>query len=273
MELNSLTDREFVVIRDLLFREAGISLTLAKKALICGRLFKRVQAYGLTCYGDYFSLLLTGKHPDELQTAVELLTTNETYFFREAKHFGMLSDLAERAPRGHVFRVWSAACSTGEEVYTIAMTLAELNRKGRGPGWEVRGSDINTRVLEQARTGKYSMDRTHDIPPDFLKRYCLRGTGPYEGTLLVDKTLRSKTEFAQVNLIEPLPQLVPFDAIFLRNVMIYFDLPVKRKVVEQLLSVLAPNGVLFVGMAESLNGLFSGLISIGPGAYRMERRQ
>lgn len=273
MELNSLTDREFAVIRDLLFKETGISLTLAKKALVCGRLFKRVQAFGLTSYGDYFSALLSGKQPAELQTAINLLTTNETYFFREPKHFAMLSELAERAQRGRVFRVWSAACSTGEEVYTIAMTLAEMNRKGRGPSWEVRGSDVSTRVLEQARGANYSMDRTEDIPTDFLKRYCMRGTGPYEGTLLIDRNLREKTEFAQVNLIEPLPELVPFDVIFLRNVLIYFDPPVKRKVVGQLLSALAQDGVLFVGLAETLNGLIDGLVSIGPGAYRLERRK
>ncbi|GAA4014592.1 CheR family methyltransferase [Actimicrobium antarcticum] len=273
MELNGLTEREFATIRDLLFRETGIALTPAKKALICGRLFKRVQTLALDSYGAYFERLLSGQHPVELQTAIDLLTTNETYFYREAKHFAMLATIAENAARTHTFRVWSAACSTGEEVYTIAMTLAELSRVGRAPNWEVRGSDISTRVLDTARRGHYSLDRTEEIPPDCLKRYCLSGTGPYENTLLIDRPLREKTEFAQINLIEPLPELVPFDVIFLRNVLIYFDPPVKRKVVGQLLSALAPGGVLFVGMAESLNGLIDGLISFGPGAYRMERRQ
>jgi chemotaxis protein methyltransferase CheR len=272
MELNGLSEREFATIRDLLFREAGIALTPAKKALICGRLFKRVQALQLDSYGAYFALLLSGQQPLELQTAINLLTTNETYFFREAKHFSMLSAIAENAPHTRPFRAWSAACSTGEEVYTIAMTLAELSRVGRAPPWEVRGSDISTRVLETARRGNYGMERTHGIPPDYLKRYCLSGTGPYEGTLLVDRALRDKAEFAQINLIEPLPELVPFDVIFLRNVLIYFDPPVKRKVVSQLLSALAPGGALFIGMAESLNGMIDGLISFGPGAYRMERR-
>ena len=105
-----------------------------------------------------------------------------------------------------------------------------------------------------------------------MKRYFLQGTGPYEGQILVDKVLRDKTDFAQINLIEPLPELVPFDVIFLRNVMIYFEPPVKRKVVMQLLSVLAHDGVLFVGLAETLNGIVDGLVSVGPGAYRIDRR-
>lgn len=272
MDMNGLTDREYAVIRDLLYKQAGISLGPAKKALVAGRLFNRIRVLGLSSYGEYFGRLLSGKEPDELQTAIDLLTTNETYFFREPKHFEMLEELATAASKDRTFRVWSAASSTGEEVYTIAMTLQELSRKARCPNWEVRGSDLSTRVLEQARTGLYTMDRIDGIHPDLMKRYFLRGTGPYEGQILVDKALRAKTEFAQINLIEPLPDLVPFDVIFLRNVMIYFDPPVKRKVVTQLLSALTPDGVLFVGLAESLNGIVEGLVSIGPGAYRPDRR-
>ena len=273
MELNGISDLEFATIRDFIFSKAGISLAPSKKTLVCSRLFKRVQAFNFNSYGEYFELIKSGRNMAEQQMAINLLTTNETYFFREPKHFEMLSTIAEQADRSRVFRVWSAACSTGEEVYTIAMTLAELTRVARAPKWEVRGSDISTRVLDAARTGHYSFDRTEDIPPDYLKRYCLCGTGPYEGTLLIDKSLREKTEFAQINLIEPLPTLVPFDVIFLRNVLIYFEPPVKRKVVSQLLANLTPDGILFIGMAESLSGLIEGLVSVGPGAYRVERRK
>ncbi len=272
MDINGLTDREYAVIRELLYKKAGISLGPSKKALVSGRLFKRVQTLGFDCYGDYFAKLLSGKAPDELQTAIDLLTTNVSYFFREPKHFDMLAELARAASRSKTFRVWSAASSTGEEVYTIAMTLQELSRKAQCPSWEVRGSDLSMRVLEQARTGLYSMDRTDGIPPELMKRYFLKGTGPYEGKILVDKSLRDKTEFAQINLIEPLPELVPFDVIFLRNVMIYFEPPVKRKVVLQLMSAMTPEGVLFVGLAETLNGIVDGLVAIGPGAYRLDRR-
>lgn len=273
MELNDITDREYAIIRDLLFKESGIALGPKKQALVVSRLFKRVQAHGCESFGDYFTALKNGSIAGELQVAIDLLTTNETYFFREPKHFAMLEDLVIAAPRGVVFRVWSAASSTGEEAYTIAITLQELRRLGRAPNFEVRASDLNTSVLEQAKTGLYNTARTEGIPDDLKKRYFLRGTGPYEGSILVDRQLREKIEFARINLIEPLPELVPFDVIFLRNVLIYFDLPVKRKVVSQLLLKLKPNGVLFVGMAETLNGLINGLISIGPGAYRMDRRR
>src|ERR1035437_7154170 len=133
MELNGLTDREYATIRDLLYKQAGISLGPAKKALVAGRLFNRIRMLGLSSYGEYFSRLLSGKAPDELQTALDLLTTNETYLFREPKHFEMLDELAQAASKGRTFRVWSAASSTGEEVYTIAMTLQELSRKSRCP--------------------------------------------------------------------------------------------------------------------------------------------
>jgi chemotaxis protein methyltransferase CheR len=272
-ELTGINDRDFAVIRDLLFEQVGISLTAAKKALVCSRLAKRVQALRLDSYASYFSHLCSGSDPAELQTAIDLLTTNETYFFREPKHFEALAALAEAAPRGATFRVWSAACSSGEEVYTIAMTLAELGRINRAPPWEVRGSDISTRVLDLARAAHYGMERTEGIAPALLKRYCLCGTGPYAGTMLIDPALRAKVEFAQINLIEPLPQLVPFNVIFLRNVLIYFDPPVKRKVVTQLMNALTPDGVLFVGLAETLNGLVEGLVPAGPGAYRLERRR
>lgn len=270
-ELSTIHDREFAVIRDLLFSAVGITLTPAKKALVCSRLAQRVQVRGLETYAAYFAYLLSGEDPLELQTAIDLLTTNETYFFREPRHFELLTDLAAAAPSHLPFRVWSAACSSGEEVYTIAMTLAELSRTACGPEWEVLGSDVSTRMLERACAAQYSLERAKGIPPALLRRYCLCGTGPCEGTLLIDRGLREKVEFAQVNLIEPLPALEPFNVIFLRNVMIYFDPPVKRTVVAQLLKMLVPGGVLLVGLAESLSGVADGLVPMGPGAYRLER--
>lgn len=272
MDINGLTEREYIIIRDLLFKHTGISLGPSKKALVSGRLFNRIKELGYSTYGDYFALLVSGKNPGELQKAIDLLTTNETYFFREPKHFAMLADVAREAKKDHIFRVWSAASSTGEEVYSIAMTLADLTRMGQCQNWEVRGSDISTRVLETARTGLYSMDRIDGISQEYLKRYCLRGTGPYENKILMDRKLREKTEFAQINLIEPLPELVPFDVIFLRNVLIYFEVAEKRKILKNLLPTLTPTGVLFVGLAESLNGVIDGMVTIGPGAYRVDRR-
>jgi len=269
MEHVTLSDRDYSVISELLFKRSGISLGSTKKALVASRLYKRVQLHGFSSYGSYFDHLLSGMEPDELQTVVNLLTTNETYFFREPDHFERLSALAQAAPKHKTFRVWSAACSSGEEVYTIAMTLQELSRKGRCPPWEVRGSDLSTIVLEKARAGLYSLDRTGGISPELMKRYFLKGCGPHEGQILVSQELRDKVDFAQINLIDPLPSFKPFDVIFLRNVMIYFEAPIKRKVVKQLMSALSPNGVLFVGLAETLNGLVDGLVSVGPSVYQL----
>ena len=273
MEIEGLSEREYIAIRDLLLKHAGIALGAHKKTLVTGRLYKRLQMLGLRSYSEYIARINGGHFPDELQIAINLLTTNETYFFRESKHFAMLEEWYQAAPQDEVFRVWSAACSTGEEVYTIAITLQEANRRRRGAPWEVRGSDISTRVLDVARAGMYGMERIDSIPEDVLKRYFLYGTGPYDGKILVERELREKAEFAQINLVQPLPELVPFDVIFLRNVMIYFENDVKRKVVRQLLAQLKPEGVLLVGLAESLNGLLDGLVNVGPGAYRRDRRR
>lgn len=272
-DLNAISDHEYALIRDLLWQQVGISLGAAKQTLVCSRLGRRVRALRLDSYASYVRHLLSGHDPGELQQAIDLLTTNETYFFREPQHFAMLAELARAAPRSQPFRVWSAACSSGEEVYSIAMTLAEQRRLLCGPPWAVRGSDISSRVLELARGAHYRCERTEGISPALLKRYCLRGTGPYQGTILMDPQLRAQVEFAQINLIEPLPALVPFQVIFLRNVLIYFELPEKRRIVRQLLDALAPGGVLFVGLAESLNGVVDGLVTVGPGAYRRDRRE
>lgn len=273
MEMQSLTERDYAMIRTLLLQRSGIALGASKKALVAGRLLKRIQHLGLPSYSAYSELLASGSDPEEVQEAVELLTTNETYFFREPQHFALLAEIARDANKGKAFRVWSAACSSGEEVYTIAVTLQEVARKSRSFNWQVRGSDINTRMLEKAAGALYECDRIDGISPELLKRYFLQGTGPYEGQMLVDPALCKRVDFAQINLVEPLPELVPFDVIFLRNVMIYFEADVRRRVVEQLVSALTPDGVLIVGMAENLKGLVSGLVSIGPGAYRLERRR
>lgn len=273
MDVGALTDSEFSTIREFLLKETGISLTSEKKPLVCCRLYKRLEQLGMTRFADYFSYIMSPHDPSETQSAIDLLTTNETYFYREPQHFRYLSELIRHAPRDQIFRVWSAACSSGEEPYTIAMVLQEAYLKGSGPDWEVRGSDISTRVLDIAANGLYSLDRMDDMPRDLLRHHCLKGTGSYEGTMLVNKSIRDKVEFAQINLIEPLPLLVPFDAIFLRNVMIYFDLSTRRNVIRQLLSVLKPEGVLFIGLAENLQGIQEDLVSIGPGIYRRERRK
>ncbi len=197
---------------------------------------------------------------------VDLLTTNETYFFREPKHFDYLAQeiLPHKAKPGVPFNIWSAACSSGEEPYTLAMVLAE--HLGNRP-WQVVGSDISTVVLAKAQAGHYPLERTEGIPPQYLKKYCLKGVRSQEGTLLVAKELRERVRFLQVNLTKPAPDLGPFDVIFLRNVMIYFDMETKRKVVENLITRLKPGGTFIVGHSESLNGITDRLKCLRPTIY------
>ena len=261
-----ISEREFQAIRAWIRGAAGISLSDQKKALVVGRLASRLRHYGLDSYGRYFELLQSGAQPGELQIAVDLLTTNETHFFREPKHFEFMRDkILAGHPAGRMFRVWSAASSSGEEPYSIAMTLAES--LGEAP-WEVVASDLSSRVLARAQTGHYAMARAKTIPRTYLSRYCLKGVGAQEGTFLVDAKLRGRVQFMQLNLVGALPPLREFDVIFLRNVMIYFDAPTKREVVARLLPHLARRGHIVVGHSESLNGLSEGLQSVQPSIYR-----
>ncbi|OJZ19961.1 MAG: SAM-dependent methyltransferase [Thiobacillus sp. 65-29] len=267
MQASALSDQDFGEFQRLLYRLAGISLSPAKKALVCGRLAKRLKHHSLDSYRDYLRLLTSGREPEELQTALDLLTTNETYFFREPKHFEFLQQiLAERRP-GAPFRVWSAACSSGEEPFSIAMLLAD--RLGEAP-WEILASDISTRVLERARSGLYAMERAQHIPQRYLKEYCLRGVGSQAGRFLIDRRLRARVNFRQINLNETLPQLGEFDVVFLRNVMIYFDTDTKARVVQRIAATLKRGAHLLIGHSESLNGVTDALAVVRPSVYRKQ---
>jgi chemotaxis protein methyltransferase CheR len=261
----SISDQEFAKFQRFIFDAAGITMSQAKKALVTGRLAKRLHHHQLDSYSDYFQLLSSGKAPGEVQAAVDLLTTNETYFFREPKHFELLRRLATEAKsRGQPMRVWSAASSSGEEVYSIAMVLEDCL-----PGqWELVGSDISTRVLERARRGHYPMERATHIPPAYLKRFCLRGMGDQAGTLLIEKSLRQRVKFVQINLNEALPQVGSFDLIFLRNVMIYFNADTKRQVVGRLVGALKAGGYFLIGHSESLNDISDAVRPESPSIYR-----
>lgn len=259
-----LSDKEFQQFRGMIFEIAGISMSEAKKPLVSGRLAKRIRQHGLPSYGDYFRLLM--RERAELQVAVDLLTTNETYFFREPKHFDFLREriLPELDGRA-TLRIWSGACSTGEEPYSIAMTLAET--LGNRP-WELVASDLSTRVLEKARAGLYPIADAEDIPRPLLAKYCLKGVGEHAGTLLIDPALRKRMRFEQINLNASLPDLGEFEVIFLRNVMIYFDLETKRQVVRRMLPLLKPGGYFIVSHSESLNGVCDELKVVTPSIYR-----
>jgi chemotaxis protein methyltransferase CheR len=259
-----LKDKEFVLFQKMIYDAAGINMSDAKKALVSGRLAKRVKHYSLASYEEYFQLLSSGAN-DELQMAVDLLTTNETFFFREQKHFDFLRDRILPTWGKEPRRLWSAASSTGEEAYTLAMLLAEHSPTDN---WEIVGTDISTRVVEKARTGHYPVERAEKIPRSYLTRYCLKGTGNQEGTFLIDKALRKRVSFVHANLNDNLTNLGNFDIIFLRNVLIYFDLETKQHVISRLVRQLKRGGHIIVGHSESLNGISNELTVVVPSVYR-----
>ena len=271
MNIRAISDAEFTQFQRFIFEAAGISLSSSKKALVSGRLEKRLRHYRVDSYGAYSQLLASGKEPGEVQIAVDLLTTNETYFFRESGHFDFLREQAlAAARRSQPFRVWSAASSSGEEAYSIAMVLADCLDS---TPWEVLGSDISSRVLAGASAGHYQMERARHIPPPYLRRFCLKGIGPQDGTLLMERNLRSKVRFIQVNLNQALPELGLFDVIFLRNVMIYFNDDTKRQVVARVLSLLKPGGHFCIGHSETLNQINTTVHTLSPSIYRKPQAQ
>jgi len=261
-----MSEAEFTQFQRFIHDTAGISLGGAKRAMVAARLASRLQACSSRTYGEYLALLKSGQAPPELQTAVDLLTTNETYFFREPKHFEFLRTILLEGPaRRPQVRVWSAAGSTGEEAYSIAMLLEDCLP---GAPWEVVASDISSRVLQRARTGHYSMARTNHMPPGYLRRFCLSGRGPQAGTLLVQRALRERVRFLQINLNRPLPAVGQFDVVFLRNVLIYFDTSTKQQVVRRVLDTLKPGGWLFIGHTETLTGVCDTLERVSPAIFR-----
>ncbi len=262
--MGSLSPQGFAAVTALFHRVSGIRLSDAKHALVVSRLQKLAQEAGEPDLDRYVcGLTQNGAPADELTRLVDRLTTNETYFFRESQHFDHLSARAAAAGSDE-FRVWSAASSSGEEAYSIAMVLAD--KRGARP-WAVVGTDLSTAVVAAAQRGLYGMERTHNIPDAYLRRYCLKGQGPYEGQLLIARELRARVRFETANLMQALPPLPMFDVIFLRNVLIYFDGAAKAQIVRRVITRLSPGGVLYTGHAESLTGLDLPLRSLAPATY------
>jgi chemotaxis protein methyltransferase CheR len=268
MSYNSpvLLRHEFNWIKDYLYKQAGIVLNDSKQALVSGRLDKRLRHHGFSNYSEYFRLLGKPGFEQETSMAIDLLTTNETYFFRDPKHFEFLTaHFFPQHPAGRALRFWSAASSSGEEAYTLAMLAAEFANTQQ---WEIIGSDISVRILEKARRGLYPLNAAEKIPTLLLKKYCLKGSGEFDGFFLIDSTLRSRVKFMQVNLNNTLPDLGIFDVIFLRNVMIYFDVPTKQRLVDRIQQYLRPGGYFIISHSESLNGIKNDLQMVSPSIYR-----
>lgn len=261
-----LTPTEFTWFTGFLLRVTGIELKDGKQSLVMGRLDRRLRHYGLKTYTEYFELLGRADEPQETRVAIDLMTTNETYFFREQQHFELLPSLVTGAPTGRPVRIWSAASSTGEEAYSIALTLADcLGSRS----WEVLGTDLSTRVLSTAQRALYPVAAAERIPQKLRQSYCLKGRGEQSGLFTIKADLRSRVTFSRANLTRALPDLGSFDVIFLRNVMIYFNNDTKRQVIDRVAANLRPDGVLLIGHAETLTGLGTGLELVAPSIYRL----
>jgi chemotaxis protein methyltransferase CheR len=262
-----ITQYEFLLFKELLYNEIGIHITPEKKSRIESRLVNRLLYHGFSTYFEYYQFVRNDAGGEEMQMMIDLLTTNETFFFRESAHFDFLCETIIPLYRNQPLRVWSAACSTGEEAYSLGMVLDDRHE---GANWELMGSDISERVLKKASKGHYQMLRYEGIPESYLKKYCLRGTGQQDGTLLVNKTLRDKIQFCQVNLNAQLMTLGIFDVIFLRNVLIYFSYEKKAEIVKRVVSQLSPGGYLIISHTETLQGIDAGLRMVRPSIYRKQ---
>lgn len=259
-----LSETAFARFQQTLLQVTGIRLTSSKKALVAGRLAKRLKQLQLDSYEAYHRIV--SGDPDELQLAIDLLTTNETHFFRESQHFDLLRDrILPSMATTRPLRIWSAAASSGQEAYSLAMLLA---RHAAHPEWEVFGSDVSARMLEQAQRGQYDIRHVNEVPKDYLHAYCLRGIGNQAGSFIITPELRRRVRFARVNLNTALPEIGQFDIILLRNVLIYFQPEVKRRVIERVLERLRPGGWLLVGHSESFGDAAPGLINVVPSVYR-----
>lgn len=245
------TQADFETIRKLLYEHCGIALNDRKQDMVYSRLTRRLRVTGAKTFRDYLMLLNEGQG-EEWEAFINALTTNLTSFFREPHHFPILAQHVQSLNRRPI-RLWCSASSTGEEPYTIAMTVVDAFDSYQPPV-EIVATDIDTNVLDKARAGVYPLDRLEKLPEGAAKRFFLKGKGAQEGFARVRQELRSLITFRQLNLLDSQwPITGPFDAIFCRNVMIYFDKATQRKILERFVPLMTPDGLLFAGHSESLH--------------------
>jgi chemotaxis protein methyltransferase CheR len=266
----ALADACFSRIAALMYREIGLSLSEAKKSLVASRLGPRLQKLGIDDYSDYIDLVEAPSSSGELQVAIDLLTTNETYFFREPAHFDALQAYVAQKRHSIALKVWSAACSYGDEAYSIAMLLSDLQDSQLcQPGWSILATDISHRVLVNAKEAVYPEDRLRHVEAARLKKYCLKGDGPAQGLVMMGPRVRSAVKFAQVNLCQKLgAEIGMFDVIFLRNVLIYFDAQTRKTVMDKVVQCLLPGGLLILGTAEGRNQGSEKLLPVTTGVFQ-----
>lgn len=268
LEIDEAADFEFIIA--LVYERSRIRLHDGKQALIRARLGKRMRAHGYESFHEYCEFLRQRADEDEITHVVDALATNFTSFLREQVHFDFLvrEALPTVMPKGQrQIQVWSAACATGEEPYSIALYLAEHYPLAAGWDWQVLATDISTKALDRARQGVYPGERVESVPAEWLRRYFQRGHGRMEGQVRLKEALRERVRFDQLNLLGNYTLDRRFEVIFCRNVMIYFDAPTREKLVKRFISLLRPGGIFAVGSAETLAGLSLPVKSVMPSLY------
>jgi chemotaxis protein methyltransferase CheR len=266
----SLSDREYAQFRALIYGKSGISLGDNKKSLVISRLSKRLRDLGMPGFQTYYELVAQDPEGEEFTRMLDLISTNKTDFFREPKHFDFLRDQIlpeQRQSRG--LRVWSSACSTGEEPYSIAMTLYDGVEEPAQWDFRILASDLSTRVLAKAASGIYDLERIRDLDTEKLRRHFLQGRGSQQGYVKIKPHLGRMISFRRLNLMDAaFPIRSPLDVIFCRNVMIYFDRPTQEKLIAKFHHYLRPGGYLFIGHSESLQWIHHSFLSLAPTIYR-----
>jgi len=261
----ALSDAHFRRICQLIYQRAGIVLADHKRDMVYNRLVRRLRTLGLDDFGRYLSML----EANQWQAFINSLTTNLTAFFREAHHFPVLADHARK--HSGEYRVWSAAASTGEEPYSLAVTLADALGMVQGR-WKVIASDIDTEVLEKARSGIYRLEELKTLSPQQLQRYFMRGTGPHAGLVRVRQELANFVDFQPLNLLDKQYNVPgPFDAIFCRNVMIYFDKTTQQDILRRFAPMLKPDGLMFAGHSENFSNLVREFTLRGQTVYALSK--
>lgn len=273
MPASELRDIDFEKISRLVYEKCGINLHEGKKELVKSRLGKRLREGGFTSFSQYYKYVITEEGTDELVHMIDCISTNLTYFFREDKHFKKLDAILPELPgvlgsKGTpCLRIWSAGCSTGEEAYSLAVTVKE-SRNGCPGSTRILATDISTTVLKKAADGIYPANKLNSIPSALLKKYFQQGKGRWEGHCRIKDEIRGMVHFTRFNLMDPPPRDLFFDVIFCRNVMIYFDKETQATLVNRLWDRLLDGGYFFIGHSESLTGLKHSFKYIEPSVYR-----
>jgi chemotaxis protein methyltransferase CheR len=265
---------EYQLIRDLVYKHSRIALGPSKQELVSGRVRKRLRHLRMETFSEYCHYLQSVEGLKELRNLIDAISTNYTNFFRDLHHFEYLKDeILQKLPLpgAHKFRIWSAACSSGEEPYSMAMVLADFFERLPRWTWEVEASDISTRMLDIAQAGVYEREQLRLPNAEWLRRFFQRGVNEFEGYCRIKGDLRGRVRFHHLNLFQPhYPFSTGFNVIFCRNVMIYFDRATQQQLVHRLADFLAPGGFLLIGPSESLIGTKHTLRYIKPSIYQRE---